>query len=102
MAWLARDPEVRIDLRERFPWARSIVVVLKRYGAHRSDRGLAPFVASYALGADYHDVMLPNLKEFATKLGEGRSHAYVDTGPALESGSLPPPVSVGRDTTRCC
>jgi epoxyqueuosine reductase len=84
MAWLARDPEVRIDLRERFPWARSIVVVLRRYGAHRSDRGLAPFVASYALGADYHDVMLPNLKEFATKLGEGRSHTYVDTGPALE------------------
>jgi epoxyqueuosine reductase len=84
MAWLARDPEVRIDLRERFPWARSVVVVLKRYGGQRSDRGLGPFVASYALGADYHDVMLPHLKEFAAGLGEGRSHAYVDTGPALE------------------
>lgn len=85
MAWLERDPEVRIDLRERFPWARSVVVVVKRYGAPPADlHGLAPFMASYALGDDYHDVMLPPLKALAEDLGEGQSHAYVDTGPALE------------------
>jgi epoxyqueuosine reductase len=85
MAWLTREPEVRIDLRERFPWARSVIVVVKRYGASpRQLEGLAPFVASYALEDDYHDVMLPPLKALAEDLGEGRSHAYVDTGPALE------------------
>lgn len=85
MAWLERDPEVRIDLRERFPWAKSVVVVVKRYGAPPANpEGLAPFVASYALEDDYHDVMLPALKALAEDLGEARSHAYVDTGPALE------------------
>ena len=85
MAWLERDPQVRIDLRERFPWAKSVVVVVKRYGATPPDAGgLAPFVASYALEDDYHDVMLPPLKALADDLGEGQSHAYVDTGPALE------------------
>jgi epoxyqueuosine reductase len=85
MSWLERNPEVRIDLRERFPWAKSVVVVMRRYasGSVPAD-GLAPFVASYAHGADYHDVLLPRLKNLALDLGEGRSHAYVDTGPALE------------------
>jgi len=86
MGWLERNPEVRIDLRERFEWARSVIVVLRRYGSdvQTDEAGLAPFVASYARGSDYHDVLLPRLQEFASSLGEGRSHAYVDTGPALE------------------
>ena len=85
MSWLERNPEVRIDLRERFPWAKSVVVVMRRYaGRSVALSGLAPFVASYARGADYHDVLLPRLKDLAGDLGEGRSHAYVDTGPALE------------------
>lgn len=86
MSWLERDPEVRIDLRERFPWAKSVVVVMRRYGAAPAESsGLAPFVASYALGdEDYHDVLLPRLQEMASALGGGSSHCYVDTGPALE------------------
>jgi epoxyqueuosine reductase len=85
MSWLERNPEVRIDLRERFPWAKSVVVVMRRYASQSGSlSGLAPFVASYARGVDYHDVLLPRLKELAADLGEGRSHAYVDTGPALE------------------
>ena len=85
MSWLERNPEVRIDLRERFPWANSVVVVMRRYGSGAvAPSGLAQFVASYARGADYHDVLLPRLKDLAADLGEGRSHAYVDTGPALE------------------
>lgn len=85
MSWLERDPHVRIDLRERFPWARSAIVVMRRYApSDVPDDGLAPFVASYALGVDYHDVLLPRLERFGIEFGEGRSHAYVDTGPALE------------------
>lgn len=85
MSWLERDPEVRIDLRERFAWARSVIVVMKRYGGGVvPDQGLAPFVASYAWGEDYHDILLPSLQELAASLGEGQSHCYVDTGPALE------------------
>lgn len=85
MGWLERDPDVRIDLRRRFPWARSVLVVMRRYAPdHVPATGLAPYVASYALGDDYHDVLLPRLEALGAELGEGRAHAYVDTGPALE------------------
>jgi epoxyqueuosine reductase len=85
MSWLEREPEVRIDLRERFPWAKSVVVVMRRYApAGVPATGLAPYVSSYALGPDYHDVLLPRLRELGAELGEAPSHAYVDTGPALE------------------
>ena len=170
MAWLARNPEERIDPRRRFPWARSAIVVGLVYdtapelstapeaatprssaqggppasGAaglaaaeraarrsrakpirtpahqqvhrsdglegHRSDpsanhrdtsgasANLPPpssaspptaTIARYALGSDYHDVLLPPLRVLGHALeplaGRAvRSRAYVDTGPLLE------------------
>ncbi|HEY8495378.1 MAG TPA: hypothetical protein VIN04_15900 [Myxococcota bacterium] len=36
MAWMARDPEHRIDPRLRFPWARSAVVVSLVYDSERA------------------------------------------------------------------
>jgi len=152
MAWLARDPEDRIDPGRRFPWAQSAIVVALVYDApsegptasattrssaqggppasaaaglaaaeraarrsrakpirtpahqqvHRKDgregrpsdpgadhRGPSGAVARYALGADYHDVLLPPLRALGDALeplaGRAvRSRAYVDTGPLLE------------------
>ena len=91
MRWLTRNTEVRLDLRERFPWARSVIMVARSYrdpGAVPLDGGLARFVSSYARGADYHDVLLPRLEALAARLrevaGALRHHAYVDTGPVLE------------------
>ena len=91
MQWLARNTEVRLDLRSRFPWARSVVVVLRSYrgsadGVGRD--GIARFVSSYARGEDYHDVLIPRLDALAERMRsvepELESHAYVDTGPVLE------------------
>lgn len=106
MAWLARDPEARIDPRRRFPWARTAVVVSMIYdgpaagpapeaiGAARIASGGAPApvtarLARYAGGPDYHDVLLPPLRALGDALeplvGRAvRSRAYVDTGPLLE------------------
>jgi epoxyqueuosine reductase len=98
MEWLTRNREVRIDLRERFPWARSVVVVRRAYrpaprpsGSGQSgSRDLTRHVSNYAWGRDYHDVLLPRLKELAAALEAEvaprplRWHAYVDTGPAME------------------
>ena len=90
MQWLARNTEVRVDLRSRFPWAKSVVVVLCSYRPRAGEAldGLAPFVASYARGVDYHDVLLERLhglrESLAMEVGALQSHAYVDTGPVLE------------------
>lgn len=90
MQWLTRNREIRLDLRERFPWAKSVLVVRKGYPAKRATgRGLSRHVSVYAQGADYHDELLPPLQSLATELvstllPEARWHAYVDTGPALE------------------
>lgn len=83
MEWLTRHPEVRLDLRERFPWARSVVVVGKSYPRPPA-RGLGRYVSVYARAADYHDLLLPKVRELADRLAPANWHAYVDTGPALE------------------
>ncbi len=88
MDWLRRHPEVRVDLRERFPWAASILVATRAYRHPRRTEGLAPFVSTYAQGVDYHDLLLGRMKDAGRALEERwpglRWHAYVDTGPALE------------------
>lgn len=111
MAYLARDPERRSDLRRVLPNAQSVIVVgLSYYTLDLPDevkndpaRGL---IARYAWGVDYHEVMTPRLAELAQFVweetphpptlspdecffssGEGpgvRSKVYVDTGPVLE------------------
>ena len=92
MQWLTRDREFRLDLRRRFPWARSVIVVACAYrpGAGEGTRGIGRFVASYAQGRDYHDVLPERLHALAARIQDAlgaeelRSHAYVDTGPTME------------------
>jgi epoxyqueuosine reductase len=102
MAYLARDPARRSDLRRVLPNARSIIVVgISYYTIDLPDeikrdpaRGL---IARYAWGVDYHDLMTPRLKELAQFVedefhGTGipmpvptpATKVYVDTGPVLE------------------
>ncbi len=84
MGWLAKNPDRRTDATRVLPEARSIVVVgLNYYQPHPP---AAYRIAKYALGADYHDVMLPRLKKLCgvmRALG-GDQKPYVDTGPVLE------------------
>lgn len=100
MAYMARDPDRRSDLRCVLPGVRSVIVVgLSHYTLalpaavmHDPSRGL---IARYAWGVDYHDLMLPRLNELARFVREesGRTGAlrampstkvYVDTGAVLE------------------
>jgi epoxyqueuosine reductase len=94
MAWLARDPERRMDPARVVPGARSIIVVGLSYAvapppAERWNDPLCGRIARYAWGSDYHDVLLPRLNELGrfVEAGAGRPiawRAYVDTGPVLE------------------
>jgi epoxyqueuosine reductase len=84
MQWLLRDPERRSDPRNVLPGARSLVVAGLNYWQEQpAGRGR---IARYALGEDYHHVLLEKLETLAagiTASGAG-AKIYVDTGPVLE------------------
>jgi len=84
MAWLARDPDRRTDARKVLPEARSLVVVGLNYYQPHPPAGYR--IAKYALGADYHDVIMARLKELCAVMASlgGEQKPYVDTGPVLE------------------
>jgi epoxyqueuosine reductase len=84
MQWLTREPERRIDPRKVVPEAKSIIVAgLNYWQAHPKARGR---IARYALGEDYHPLLLEKLEALAEEITAGGAGAkvYVDTGPVLE------------------
>lgn len=85
MDWLARTPERRTDPRALLVGCRSVVIVgMNAYQERPQRRGT---VARYALGLDYHDILMPRLKRLAAWLGEahGGSHRpFVDASAVME------------------
>lgn len=106
MEWLARNKEMRQDIRLRLPGAKSVVVVARNYYAGQAPVGQAPVgeapvgqapshgrdapatVARYAWGRDYHKVLAKPLRSLAagiSGMGEGlQCYCCMDTGPVLE------------------
>jgi epoxyqueuosine reductase len=92
MSWMHRTAHDSVDLRRRFAWARSAVVVAVPYLSYRGDRhaqqGLLPHVARYAVGRDYHAVLGERLERLNGVIQEEapgtQTRIYVDTGPVLE------------------
>ena len=88
MAWLSRNPERRSDPRLVVDGARSVLSVGMGYFAadlpEPADDRPRGRIARYALGDDYHDVMLERVRSLAAELGDESARAYVDTGPVLE------------------
>lgn len=93
MHYLARDDarQRRFDLTATMAEVRSVVVVAHPYRGSvefdlPADRGI---IARYARGRDYHDVVVPRLRELRAWIEAqmGRpvaGRAYADTGPILE------------------
>ena len=85
MQYLAKNRRVRLDPQSRFPWAKSVIVLLVPYASERPDappNALSHAVARYALGDDYHDVLDQMLRRIEEALPSGvRTWRYVDTGP---------------------
>jgi epoxyqueuosine reductase len=84
MAWLAREPDRRADPAKVLPGARSIIVAgLNYWQPQPKGRGR---IARYALGEDYHHVLLEKLACLASEISASGAAAkvYVDTGPVLE------------------
>jgi len=87
MDWLARGEEKRCDPQQVLAGARSVIVVAQNYWqGERQGRESTGKIARYAWGDDYHEVMLPKLKQLDVFLRErgGIQKCYVDTGPILE------------------
>jgi epoxyqueuosine reductase len=93
MAWLATDRAraARSDPSRLLPSARSIIALGTPYPPPQDPAGdpLEGYVAAYALGDDYHDVLKTRLRRLCAYLdtlaGRALRHrAYVDTGPVLE------------------
>lgn len=93
MAWLAREPERRLDPRLRDPRLRSVISLAYAYAAPLPPRvdcraELRGRIAAYALGPDYHDMLLAKTQRVAARILELHPNAivrtYVDTGPVLE------------------
>lgn len=87
MAYLRKNRSVRTNPTERFPWARSVVVITVPYASDRrnDDGTIGSHIARYALGDDYHtalDVMLRGVEEALRAITPDiQTRRYVDTGP---------------------
>ncbi|MGC6456195.1 MAG: tRNA epoxyqueuosine(34) reductase QueG [Coraliomargaritaceae bacterium] len=85
MSWMERNNERRLDPQRILPEARSILVVAMNY--YQPDPSRCYRIAKYALGDDYHNLMLRRLKKLCRILREeygAVQKPYVDTGPLLE------------------
>ncbi len=89
MRWLERAPEVRVDPRRRFPWARTALLLGVPY---RTDDETSPAecraISRYAWGTDYHEVLPKRLRALAARLRERwptlQVYWFTDTSPVLE------------------
>jgi epoxyqueuosine reductase len=93
MGWLGREPERRFDPRILDGRLGGVVSLAYPYPAPRPPlvdwrSELRGRIAAYALGPDYHDVVLEKARLVADTLkaeaGGGVTRAYVDTGPVFE------------------
>ena len=96
MEYLAKNRAIRTNPHERFPWAKSAIVILVPYASERppADAGaISNHIARYALGDDYHDVLDRILRKFES-IVPGKTWRYVDTGP-LSDRSLAAQAGLG-------
>ena len=85
MRYLEKSAGIRRDPSARFPWAKSAIVILVPYSSTRPEApagALSHYIARYALGDDYHEVLDRILRKLEAEVAPyGKSWRYVDTGP---------------------
>jgi epoxyqueuosine reductase len=90
MGWLERNNHKRENPSEILPNAKTIIVTATNYNTnyqHTNDEGLGK-ISRYAWGDDYHDIILPKLRDLSAYIKElspeTNSREYVDTGSILD------------------
>lgn len=90
MKWFENNQDERLDPSRLLPQARSFIVFGKRQPEVLSSTdNIAPFVARYAFGKDYHRHMKESLGKWVRDFQDWMSETFtyrifVDTGPLLE------------------
>ncbi len=89
MGYMARNIEKRLDPRELFANAKSVLVVLMNYYPEKTQADpKAPVLSKYAYGTDYHFVMKDKLKTLLQFIQEEvkdcNARPFVDSAPVLE------------------
>jgi epoxyqueuosine reductase len=101
MSYLRKSLAVREKPSERWPWARSAIVITVPYSPERDapeSETISSRIARYAQGDDYHEVLDTLLRRIETRVVElapgARTWRYVDTGP-LSDRSLAAQAGLG-------
>lgn len=84
MDYLNKNVEKRIDPRLLVPEVKSIVSVALNYAPKQTLPEHELQIASYALGADYHDVVKTKLHRLAEAIGLTDYRVFCDSAPVLE------------------
>jgi epoxyqueuosine reductase len=88
MDYLTRHLPLRADLRQVLPGAQSVVVVAMSYPGPTDGEAEIGWVARYARGADYHDVIRERLDtlwaEITAEHPDAEGRIFVDGGPLPE------------------
>jgi len=88
MQYMERHFDLRTDPRKLVPGARSVITLLLNYFPAAEQQSVAPKIAKYAYGTDYHYVIREKLNELLdfihTNIGVVDGRGFVDSAPVLE------------------
>lgn len=88
MEYMARNFDLRIDPRKLVPGAKSVITLQLNYFPSEQQSSLAPKIAKYAWGTDYHYVIREKLNQLLdfinTNIGVVDGRGFVDSAPVLE------------------
>jgi epoxyqueuosine reductase len=105
MRWMRRYYNFSDYIQERFPWAKSVLVVVDNYYQPGDWSAKYPKIARYAWGADYHKVLARQLKSVLRKIKTLEpatiARAYVDAGPVMQKPLPFRPGWAGSGKTTC-
>jgi epoxyqueuosine reductase len=88
MQYMENHFDLRTDPTKLVPGALSVITLLKNYYPSEQQKPNTPYIAKYAWGKDYHEVIRTTLKTFLTglrqKIGDINGRGFVDSAPVLE------------------
>jgi len=89
MAYLGQNIEKRLDPRNLFPGAKSLIVTGINYYSEKKQGGAGvPVISRYAYGMNYHDVIKLKLNKILnyikTLYPDAQGRSFVDSAPLLE------------------
>lgn len=89
MEWMRRSRDVRLDVQQKLPGTRSVVVLARNYYAERPDHEPGDGrVSRYAWGRDYHRALRKPLNALADTIStlapNAQTYCSIDSGPVLE------------------